>query len=341
MHQFWDKQPEAFGFSTNHRNKAELEQLPEEFEWSTYPIEVVHEFLKNHYVAEDDFKLTYGLDTLKWALEVPGHQNIAITHKPTQELIGFISVAPLNLKLNDREVKGVQGNFLCVHTDYRNKRIAPYLISEAKRISDNKNRKQAIVTVHNPIPGSIAKVVYWHRVINVDKLINSGFYQTNRPKSKAFEIQGRSMFRKMTSKDVLKVTQLLKEYFGKFKVSPVVNDQWVKHWLLPRDNVVYSYINDETNDFVSFYRIPYEKVDGTYTVNQAYLFYMTGDNFNDALIMAKNEGFDVMNALDIVHDNQTLTKHKFMQGTGYINYHIFNWDSNGIIDKKELNVIIP
>lgn len=341
MTTFWDKQPEALGFSVNHRNKNEPEKLPDEFEWSSQPIEVIYEFLKNHYVSEDDFKLMYGLETLKWALEVPGHQNVAITHTPTQELVGFISVAPLNLKLNEKEVKGVQGNFLCVHTDYRSRRIAPYLISEAKRVSDNKNRKQAIVTIHNSVPGSIAKATYWHRIINIDKLIKSGFYETNRPKSKTFEIHGRSMFRKVTPRDVSKVKQILKEYFVKFKISPAVNDQWIRHWLLPREDVIYSYINDETGDFFSFYSIPYEKIDKSYTVKQAYLFYMTGDNFNDAFIMAKNEGFDVFNALDIAHNEQSLVQNKFIQGTGYVNYHIFNWDINTTITKKDINVTIP
>ena len=62
---------------------------------------------------------------------------------------------------------------------------------------------------------------------------------------------------------------------------------------MPRDGVVYSYLNDETGEFLSFYSIPYDTIDNSVTVNEAYLFYMTGDNFNDAFLIAKNEGFDV------------------------------------------------
>jgi glycylpeptide N-tetradecanoyltransferase len=245
------------------------------------------------------------------------------------------------MKLNNKEVKSVQVNFLCVHKDYRNRKLVGYLVTEAKRISESKNRNQSIATIHNSIPGSILKASYWHRLIDVEKLVKVGFYQTDRLKEKYFEVRGNSQFRKMTPKDVPKVTQILKDYFKKFKIVPVVNETWVKHWLLPRDGVMYSYLNDETSDFLSFYSIPYDKVGSTDTVNQAYLFYMTGDNFNDAFLIAQNAGFDVFNTLDVVHSEDLLKKHRFLKGTGYVNYHLFDWKLDCEIDKTDINIKIP
>ena len=105
--------------------------------------------------------------------------------------------------------------------------------------------------------------------------------------------------------------------------------------------MVYSYLNEETDDFFSFYSIPYDKVNSTDTVNQAYLFYMTGDNFNDAFLIAQNEGFDVFNTLDVVHSEELLKKHKFLKGSGYVNYHIFDWKFNCEINKADINIRIP
>lgn len=341
MGTFWDKQSWATGFSTKRVKKDEQQKLPENFEWSSHSLETIHEFLKENYISDENFSLRYTMESLKWAIEVPGHQNICINDKHTQKLIGLISLTPFTMKLNDKEAKAVQVNFLCVHKDYRNKKLVGYLVTEAKRITESKKRNQSIATIHNSIPGSILKATYWHRLINVAKLSKCGFYQTNQPKTKMFEIRGRSYFRKMTPKDVPKVTEILKEYFKKFKIAPIVNESWVKHWLLPRDNVIYSYVNDETDDFVSFYSIPYDKVDKSDTINQAYLFYMTGDNFNDAFLIAKNEGFDVFNTLDVTHDEDTLKKHKFLQGSGYVNYHIFDWEQNCEINKTDINIKIP
>src|SRR6056300_992939 len=335
MRTFWDKQSWATGLSTRRVKKDEQQKLPEEFEWSSHSLETIYEFLNENYI------LRYTMESLKWAIEVPGHQNICINDKHTQKLIGLISLTPFNMKLNDKEAKSVQVNFLCVHKDYRNRKLVGYLVTEAKRISEGKNRNQSIATIHSSIPGSILKATYWHRLINVAKLSKCGFYQTNQPKSKMFEIRGNSQFRKMTSKDVPKVTRILKEYFKKFKIAPVENESWVKHWLLPRDNVIYSYVNDETGDFVSFYSIPYDTVDKSDTINQAYLFYMTSDNFNDAFLIAQNEGFDVFNTLDVVHNEEVLKKHKFLKGSGYVNYHIFDWKLDCEIDKMDINIKIP
>jgi glycylpeptide N-tetradecanoyltransferase len=341
MRTFWDKQSWATGLSTKRMKNVEQQKLPDDFEWSSHSLETIYDFLKENYVSAENFKLRYTMETLKWAIDVPGHQNICINEKHTQKIIGLISLTPFTMKLNNKEVKSVQVNFLCVHKDYRNRKLVGYLVTEAKRISESKNRNQSIATIHNSIPGSILKASYWHRLIDVEKLVKVGFYQTDRLKEKYFEVRGNSQFRKMTPKDVPKVTQILKDYFKKFKIVPVVNETWVKHWLLPRDGVMYSYLNDETSDFLSFYSIPYDKVGSTDTVNQAYLFYMTGDNFNDAFLIAQNAGFDVFNTLDVVHSEDLLKKHRFLKGTGYVNYHLFDWKLDCEIDKTDINIKIP
>ena len=341
MRTFWDTQSWATGLSTKRMKNVEQQKLPDDFEWSSHSLETIYDFLKENYVSDEDFKLRYTMETLKWAIDVPGHQNICINEKHTQKIIGLISLTPFTMKLNNKEVKSVQVNFLCVHKDYRNRKLVGYLVTEAKRISESKNRNQSIATIHNSIPGSILKASYWHRLIDVEKLVKVGFYQTDRLKEKYFEVRGNSQFRKMTPKDVPKVTQILKDYFKKFKIVPVVNETWVKHWLLPRDGVMYSYLNDETSDFLSFYGIPYDKVGSTDTVNQAYLFYMTGDNFNDAFLIAQNAGFDVFNTLDVVHSEDLLKKHRFLKGTGYVNYHLFDWKLDCEIDKTDINIKIP
>lgn len=45
----------------------------------------------------------------------------------------------------------------------------------------------------------------------------------------------------------------------------------------------------------------------------------------DALIIAKNEGFDVFNALDILDNKKFLTELMFSAGDGCLNYYLYNW----------------
>ena len=65
----------------------------------------------------------------------------------------------------------------------------------------------------------------------------------------------------MTAKDVSKVTKLLNSELEKYKLRLRLTDKDVAHLLIPRDNVVYSYVVEDAEqkqitDFVSFYSLP-------------------------------------------------------------------------------------
>ena len=141
----------------------------------------------------------------------------------------------------------------------------------------------------------------------------------------------------MTVRDIPKVTKILQKQFNTFKIAPVINKDWVKKWILP----LYSYVNDETDDFISFYSVQYERNDGTYTVKQAYGHYTVGDVYSDAFIIAKNLGFDVFNILDVGEDTSKLEELKFMKGTGSVNYYLFNWCLSDHVSTKDIMFKLP
>ena len=343
MHKFWDKQPMPRGDTTpgeiekERRVVTEPLRLPQGFSWDTPTLQEAHQLLTDHYVADKTFKLAYSLDTLKWAAEMTGHTNIGIRHTDTGELIGYISSVPLKVRVEKDILNMVQINFLCVHPKHRASGFAPILIGEIKRIANTKGIWQAIYTAETKIPTPIIKSTYWHRFLNIKKLIKTGFYQTNRPQEKYYEIQGNSQFRKMTSKDVPKVTRILINYFAQFKIAPSVDKEWVKRWILP----THSFVNDETSDFISFYDIPYNLVDGSDTVRQAYALYLVGDVYNDAFILARNLGYDVFNTLDVGQVRSTLEKFKFLEGTGHVYYYLFNWLPSSQIGSEDIQLKLP
>lgn len=108
----------------------------------------------------------------------------------------------------------------------------------------------------------------------------------------------------MVEDDVQQVSLLLNEYLLKFKFAPVLSEEEVRHWLMPLNNVVYSYVvkeGDVITDFISFYSLP-SSVSGNALhthLNAAYLFYyapkgMGSDKerktalIQDALVESKN-----------------------------------------------------
>src|SRR6056300_1769553 len=252
MHQFWDKQPVPHNgeVEIDKSLKDEAFKIPDGFSWVEPSIDEAHKLLKEHYVCDETFRLSYSIETLKWAA---GHESRGIREDVSGTLIGYITSVPIKVRVCQDILDAVQINFLCVHPDYRDRGFAPILISEIKRVANSNGIWQAVYTAVTKIPGSIAKSFYWHRFLNVKKLTKTGFYQTNRLREKYFEIRGNSQFRRMSQKDVPKVTKILKKYFEGFKVAPQIDKEWVKYWILP----IHSYVNDETDDFISFYEVPY------------------------------------------------------------------------------------
>ena len=346
MRTFWDTQPVPQDGAVYESGKDierervvvhEPMKLPDGFSWDHPKLEEAHTLLNDHYVGDETFRLSYSPETLKWAVEIPGHENKGIRHDESGALIGYISSVPIKVRVCEDILPMVQINFLCVHPDYRDRGFAPILISEIKRIANTNDIWQAMYTAVTKIPGSVAKSSYWHRFLNVKRLVKTGFYHTDRLREKYFEIRGNSQFRKMTTKDIPKVTRVLEKYFKEFKVAPHIDKNWVKHWILP----IHSYVNDETDDFISFYEIPYDRVDGTDTVKQVYAFYMVGDVYNDAFILARNQGYDVFNTLDVGQKRVDLEKLKFIQGSGHVYYYLFNWLPSCVFGLEDIQLKLP
>lgn len=60
--------------------------------------------------------------------------------------------------------------------------------------------------------------------------------------SVSFQTPKTSSLRSMTKKDVPVVHRLLREYLSQFNLVPAMNQEEVEHWLLPRDNIIDTYL---------------------------------------------------------------------------------------------------
>ena len=113
-------------------------------------------------------------------------------------------------------------------------------------------------------------------------------------------------------------------------LSPNFTKEEFKHWFLPRNKVVYSYViehpeSKKITDFMSFYSLPSTVMttDKHDTLFACYSFYNVVSNekdwkpvMNDMLVAARNAGFDVYNALESMDNMQFLKDLKFGPGDG-------------------------
>ena len=330
--------------------------LPDGFKWDDVDLNdrdqllELYTLLNENYVEDDDnmFRFDYSPEFLKWALQPCGwlkiwHAGVRVIK--SGKLVAFISAVPSNMKIYEKEVKMVEINYLCVHKKLRAKRVAPVLIKEITRRVNLQGIFQAVYTAGVILPSPVAKCRYWHRSLNPKKLIEVRFSYLQRNMTMQRTIKLYRLpdapktpgFRKMVDADCPKAFKLLNDYLKKFDLSPMFTEDEFRHWFLPRDNVIDSFVveqpDGEITDFCSFYHLPSTIMHHPQykTLNAAYSFHNVATKtpltalMNDLLVMAKNLGMDVFNALDLMDNQEFLEELKFGIGDGNLQYYVYNW----------------
>jgi len=309
-HKFWGTQPvvqfgEQSSFEDGYieppRPREELRQdpypLPKEFEWTIVDIndpaqlKEIYELLSANYVEDDDasFRFQYSAEFLRWALAPPGYHpewHIGVRVASSKRLVAFISGVPITLQVRGKEMLASEVNFLCVIKKLRHKRLAPVLIKEVTRQCNLKGIFQALYTAGVFLPTPVSTCRYFHRSLNIPKLVDVRFTfvprnmtlarmirQNKLPAIPALQQNGQGL-REMTEADIPGVTDLFTKYMSKYGMFPKMTGDEVKHHFLSglgtgekndmgrRDKqVLWAYVveDPETHkitDFFTFYSLP-------------------------------------------------------------------------------------
>jgi glycylpeptide N-tetradecanoyltransferase len=277
------------------------------FEWVTLDLESnseleqLYELLYDHYVEDHDavFRFAYSKEFFNWALKPPGWKkewHIGVRVKDTGRLVAFISGVPGDLTIKDKEIKGVEINFLCVHKQLRSKRLAPLLIKEITRRVNLHNIWQALFTSGTVLPKPLSTCRYGHRPLNWPKLNEVGFSSlpigetkasmnakmslSNEPKTKGW--------RKMEEKDVESVWKLYSSWNKRYEITQIMSKDDIYHWIYggkqQDGKVVHAFVveDEETNlvtDFISFYNLPFTVLQNPKhnEIGIAYLYYYASE----------------------------------------------------------------
>nr|CAD7200138.1 unnamed protein product [Timema douglasi] len=202
---------------------------------------------------------------------------------------------------------------------------------------------------------------YWHRSLNPKKLIEVKFSHLSRNMTlqrtlKLYKLPEKTKtpgFRKLTENDLPRAHKLVAgldyqglgglsnnsfifQFLERFDLAPIFTEEEFRHWFLPQSGIVDCFTVDsgtELTDLVSYYTLPSTVMHHPThkMLKAAYSFYnvstKTGwlDLMSDALVSAKNNGFDVFNALDLMENKEFLEELKFGIGDGNLQYYLYNW----------------
>ncbi|VDD75155.1 unnamed protein product [Mesocestoides corti] len=349
--------------------RTESYSLPPGFEWcdldlnSPTELDELYTLLNENYVEDDDhiFRFSYARDFLKWTMQPPGWRpewHVSVRVEKNKKLVGFIAGMPCDIRVHNMTRKMVEINFLCVHKRLRDKRMAPVLIREITR------RVNLHVVLPRPVSCYLGDVsnsflVYWHRPLNPRKLVDVGFSHLTRTMTlqraiKLYRLPDENSlpgFRELQPKDLPVCRRLLSEYLEKAcKLHPVFSEEEFAHWFLPREDIVHAFVVEKDNkvtDMISFYSLPSSVMQNPRhsMLRAAYSFY----NFStatplsllmkEALIKAKQLGYDVFNALDLLDNSTFFEDLKFGIGDGNLHYYLYNWRCP-TLEPKEVGVVL-
>lgn len=336
--------------------REESYSLPEGFCWDTLDLgnpEQLGELctlLNENYTDEDDNTLRshYSPEFLLWALCPPGWQpdwHCGVRVSSNRKLVGFISAIPATVQIYDMERKMVEVNFLCVHKKLRSKRVAPVLIREISRRIQKQGLFQAVYSASAVLPSPVASCRYWHRSLNPRKLIELNFSSLTRNMTLQRALKLNRLpettktpgLRLMALADVPQVHTLLTEYIRGFQLSPILNQEEVQHWFLPRDGVVDTYVVEGTDGAItavmSFYtmssivlnHLVHRRLKAAHALYAVTTATPVQQIMEDILIIAKARGFDVFTALDVLGNKGFLEPLRFTEGDVCMNYYLYNW----------------
>lgn len=370
-HLFWDTQPVPSMGSENFQAadsgpidplktpedvRDEPYALPDAFEWCSCDVnndseaQEIYSLLNENYVEDDDsmFRFDYSVAFLRWALTPPGYlQNwhLGVRVKANHKLVGFITGIPAHIKVNEDLTPMTEINFLCVHKKLRSKRLAPVLIKEITRRVNKQNVWQAVYTAGVVLPRPVSECRYYHRSLNPKKLIDVGFSHLGPRMTMARTIKLYKVpetpnlpgIREMQPKDMKRVFELVTGYLSQFALHPEFKEDELAHWMLPRKEVIYSYVRESSSgqitDVCSFYSLPssilgndkYSLLKAAYSYWNVATTVPLHELMYDALIFAKQHDFDVFNALNVMENESFLKELKFGIGDGFLQYYLYNW----------------
>ena len=356
-YKFWSTQPvpklkeKSFidGPIMNEMKSEEIRNTPYElvdgFEWSLINFNndnnviEISEFLDKYYVEEH-----YSPEFIKWMYANKEHIGVAVRYSQNKTIIGFICGKVVKMQVNKMKLDMIEINLLCVHPKLRRKRLVPILIKEITRQFNLKGYFHGVYTDVLYLPSPIITVNYYHRAINLDTLLETGFTKLdsthdleNIKKILKLPKKNSNNFKRMELQHLDVVYDLFNKYMDKYNYHPIYTKDEFKHIFLD-NQFVFSYVFENEGgdviDFASYYTMPTRvlvKNEKHKFINKGYLFYYTCNNMtayriiNELLIAGSLNKIDVFDAINIMENESILKELKFEEGTGMLHYYFYNW----------------
>lgn len=325
-HSYWDKQP----VSTTYKKSGlitDRKQPPiknnnyilKEYTEIELPHIITH--LNKHFIRE----YSYSNEYIKWYFAHSQNMTLCLL-KRNLSLIGTISSIHITLSLDNKKLGLGYVDFLAINKDYRNKRLAPLLISN---LIDKSNEKIFIFKIEQtPLPfNHILKFRYYGYLIPPNLKYLNNFNEINRT-------------------NITRVFQFYKTNSIKFILKQTYSFDEFNYWFIPRQGVINSLILQRNNNIICFisYIISKFKIDDqSENLTAEIICILSDDIINHIQYLINylsNLGFRYIVITNTANNQAIISNFNFFPGK--ITYlHMYNYNYHRILKPNEVLLNIP
>lgn len=253
---------------SNLNYQSELD-LPDGFELKTLNLshlDEIFQLINNHYVRDDQLQIRtrYSKDFIYWYLTyIPPGFVIGLCYH--SKLVGLITAYFLDMVVHTESMKIPCINFICLQERIRKMGMAKYLMDEMKNRLLHINLNYGFFITKKNLTKNFAKYGEYVIPINYTKLHQVGFL---REKIQPISKLESNPLHLMSRSDIETVTPKLNHHLQKYNIRPFFTIESANHFLIPKKNIVYTFVNRNENNIVTDLITIYIKYMHCITLNQ-------------------------------------------------------------------------
>lgn len=217
-------------------------------------LDTIEAFLRENYLdaTDDPIQIKYSRDFLYWYLrQVPNGLCIGICFN--NKIIGIISCLIVPAMIKQESIMLATPNFLCVRHALRHTNVCKMLITELKQRLTALGHTKALFSTSRDLAKPHIEYETFLVPINIPKLFQVGFLEDTDIQHERYP---ENPLKLMRPKYICSVAALLNAEYSACDLRPHFDSQQVHKTLLPKKNIVYSFVNlvdQKVVDFMSVY----------------------------------------------------------------------------------------
>ena len=308
--------------------------------------------LNNNYVEgkTDNYKYVYTKEFLEWYLGIYPSSVMGIYDN--NKLIAMITGRIVPTVINRAEINLAEISFMCVHKDYRNRKLCPLLISSIESKMREMGADEAVFSTHHNMGKPLCGMDHMIRVINIRKLVSIGFLRCNTSIEK-LEYHYRIENVKIKNKKLERITidnindayDIYNKWYQKMDIYTNYTLDTFKKVILS-DNIVgyILYDKDVPVDMITYYIVSSNVTRRNVLMRDAYVYHYTNNSNSmhrmmSLLLQNEKEIDTIMIPTTMGLDMNDFEDLKFVPTTSDYNHYLFI-NQEIVIPKNKMGVLL-